>query len=154
MIVRAIRVFRRMKWLGLWNASTMICDPLNFGLKMKAHKTQMICMRTNRGVRSVKIFVNSNTIQFMGTSLEFQESVRSLGLVLDERLTWTAHTNDNVKRVNFRLKYISKFRSVLNEDVKKELVDALVQPIFNYGDVVYMNTGRRNKKKLQRAYNN
>jgi hypothetical protein len=69
-------------------------------------------------------------------------------------MTWTAHTNDIVKRVNFRLKQLSTFRFVLNEDVKKGLVDALVQPIFDYGDVVYFNTGRRNKERLQRAHNN
>jgi hypothetical protein len=100
----------------------------------------------------VKVYVNSNPIQFMGTSLEFQENVKSLGMVLDERLTWTAHTNDIVKRVNFRLKHLSTFRYFLNEDVKKGLVDALVQPIFDYGDVVYFNTGRRNNEVLQRAY--
>jgi hypothetical protein len=44
--------------------------------------------------------------------------------------------NDIVKRVNFRLKHLSTFRYVLKEDVKKGLVDALVQPIFDYGDVV------------------
>jgi hypothetical protein len=72
-------------------------------------------------------------------------------MVLDERLTWTAHTNDIVKRVNFRLKHLSPFRYILNEDVKKGLVDALVQPIFDYGDVVYPKKGRRNRERLQRA---
>jgi hypothetical protein len=33
-------------------------------------------------------------------------------------------------------------------------VDALVQPIFDYGDVAYFNTGRRNKERFQRAHNN
>jgi hypothetical protein len=51
---------------------------------------------------------------------------------LNERLTWTAHTNDIVKRVNFRLKHLSTCRCVLNEELKKGLVDALVQPIFDY----------------------
>jgi hypothetical protein len=77
----------------------------------------MICMGTNREIRSVKANVNSKPIQFMGTSLEFQEIVRILGMVLDERLTWTVHTNDIVKRVNFRLKHLSTFRYVLNEHV-------------------------------------
>jgi hypothetical protein len=88
----------------------------------------------------------------MGT-LEFQESFMSLGMVLDEKLTWTAHTNNIVKSVNFRLKQLSIFRYVLNQDVKKGLVDALVQPIFDYGHVVYFNTGRRKMERLQRAHN-
>jgi hypothetical protein len=58
-------------------------------------------------------------------------------------------TNDIVKKVNFRLKHLSTFRYVLNDDVKKGLVDALVQPIFDYGDVVYFNTGHRKKERLQ-----
>jgi hypothetical protein len=102
----------------------------------------------------VKAYVDGNPIRFMGTSLKFQGSVRSLGMVLDEGLTWTAHTNDIVKRVNFRLKHLSTFRHVLKEGVKKKLVDALVQPIFDYGDVVYHNTSRRNIERLQRAHNN
>jgi hypothetical protein len=123
-----------MNWLGVWRASTLICDPLYFGLRLNAQKTQMICMGTSKRVRTVKTYVNSNTIQFMGISFEFQECVRSLGMVLDERLTWTAHTNDIIKTVNFRLKHLSTFRYVLNEDVKKGLVAALVQPISDYGD--------------------
>jgi hypothetical protein len=71
-------------------------------------------------------------------------------MVLDERLTWTGHANDIVKRFNFRLKHLSTFRCVLNQDVKKGLVDVLVQPIFDYGDVVYFNTSRRNKERIQR----
>jgi hypothetical protein len=66
-------------------------------------------------------------------------------LFLDERLTWTAYTNDIVKGVNFRPKHLHTFRYVLNEDLKR-LVGALVQPIFDYGDVVYYNTGLRNKE--------
>jgi hypothetical protein len=38
----------------------------------------------SRGVRSVKAYINSNPNQFMGISLEFQESVRSLEMVLVE----------------------------------------------------------------------
>jgi hypothetical protein len=38
--------------------------------------------------------------------------------------------------------------------VKKRLVDVLVQPIFDSGDVVYYNTGCRNKERLQRAHDN
>jgi hypothetical protein len=81
-----------------------------------------------RGVRSVKAYINSNPIQFMGTSLEFQNSLKSLGMVLDERLTWTTHTTDIVKRANFRLKHLSTFRCVLNEDVRKMLME--VKPVF------------------------
>jgi hypothetical protein len=73
-------------------------------------------------------------------------------MILDERLTWTAHTNEIVERVNFRLKHLSTFRCVLNKDVKKGLVDTLVQPIFDYGDVVYLNAGRHNKEMLHRVY--
>jgi hypothetical protein len=56
--------------------------------------------------------------------------------------------------VNFSLKHLSTFRYVLNENVKKGLVESLVQPIFDYCDVVYFNTGRRKKERLQRAHNN
>jgi hypothetical protein len=63
----------------------------------------------------------------MGTSLKFQENVRSLRMVLDEKLTWTAHTNDIVKRVNFRVKHVSTFGYVLNEDVKKGLIKVYIR---------------------------
>jgi hypothetical protein len=56
-------------------------------LRLNAQKTQMICMGTSRGVRSVKAYVNSSPVLFKGTALEFQESVRNLGMFLDERLT-------------------------------------------------------------------
>jgi hypothetical protein len=101
-VARAVKgVNTDLRSVELWAARN--------GLKLNAQKTHMICMGTSRGVRSEKAYVNSTPIQFMGTSLEFQESVRSLGMVLVERLTWTAHTNDIVKRVNFRLKFFQHF---------------------------------------------
>jgi hypothetical protein len=125
-----------MKWLiGLWRASTLICDPLNFGLKLNFQKTQIICMGTSRGVRSLKAYVNSSDPVYGNFSLKFQKSARSLGIGFDEKLTWKAHTNDIVDKVNFKLRHLSTFRCVLNEDAKKGLVDALVQRIFDYGDV-------------------
>jgi hypothetical protein len=51
-------------------------------------------------------------------------------MVLDERLTWTGHANDIVKKFNFRLRHLYTFRCVLNQDVKKGLVDVLVQPMW------------------------
>jgi hypothetical protein len=72
---------------------------------------------TSRGEKFVKAYVKSNPIQFMGSSLGFQKSVRSLEMVLDERLTWTVHANDIVKRINFRLKLLSTIQYVLNEDM-------------------------------------
>jgi hypothetical protein len=57
------------------------------GLKLNAQKMRMTCMGTSRGVKIVKAYVNSNPIQFMGTSLEFQKSVRSLRMAVYERLT-------------------------------------------------------------------
>jgi hypothetical protein len=40
-------------------------------LRLNAQKTQMVCMGTRRGVKSVKTYVYSIPIQFMGTSLEW-----------------------------------------------------------------------------------
>jgi hypothetical protein len=75
---------------------------------------------------------------------------------MDENLTWTAHTNDVVEKVHFRLKRLATFRHVLKEDVKKNLVNSLIQPIFDYGDVVYLTTTHSicNKDKLQKVHNN
>jgi hypothetical protein len=66
-----------------------------------------------------------------------------------------SYNRNGEKRINFRLKHLSTFRCVLNKDVKKRLVNVLVQPMytFEYGDVLYFNTGRRNKERLQRAHN-
>jgi hypothetical protein len=66
------------------------------GLKFNSQKTQIICMGTSRGVRSVKTFVNSSDPVYGSFSLKFQKSVRSLGIGFDEKLTWKAHTNDIV----------------------------------------------------------
>jgi hypothetical protein len=73
-----------------------------------------------------KTKISDYPIKFIDKTLRFEENVRNLGAIIDENLTWTAHTNDIVKKVHFKLKHLSTFRNVLNEDVKKNLVNSIV----------------------------
>jgi hypothetical protein len=124
------------------------------GLKLNIEKTKLICLGTKLRVTFIKNQIREYPIKFMDQTLQFEENVRNLGIIMDENLTWTAHTNDVVKKVHFRLKNLSTFRHVLKEDIKNNLVKALIQPLFDYGDVVYYNSFQYNKTKLQKAQNN
>jgi Reverse transcriptase (RNA-dependent DNA polymerase) len=91
------------------------------GLKLNAKKTKMIVIGTKNRVAAVKSREDEHPIQFMNKTLKYEKSVRNLGVIFDEVLKWTAHTNNIVKRVHFKLKHLSNFCNVLNENVKNTL---------------------------------
>jgi hypothetical protein len=114
----------------------------------------MICLGTRQKVVEVKTKATMFPIKLLNTPLKFSTSVRNLGVIFDENLTWSSHTSDIVKRTNFKLKQLSTFRREIDKNLKKKLVDSLVQPIFDYGDVVYYGIGVGHGNRLQKAHNN
>ena len=71
-----------------------------------------------------------------GHSIERCASVKCLGLVIDDRLTWKEHIR-SVRRKCFRqLAGLRKLREVLPAALKKKIYNALVLPHLDYCSVV------------------
>ncbi|KAJ8869517.1 hypothetical protein PR048_028508 [Dryococelus australis] len=85
--------------------------------------------------------------------INFSSSVKNLGIVIDETLSWVAHTTHICKKVYKTLHSIKRFKNLLPERIKILLVHALVLSIIEYCDVVYNDLAYHLNKRLQRLQN-
>ena len=95
----------------------------------------------------LRLFINSEAIPRV-------HCARNLGLIIDSQLRYNEHVIAKIKVCFMRLKSLYRCRNYLSIPVRKILVESLILPILDYGDVVY---GPRllvkTAKSLQRIQN-
>ena len=79
--------------------------------------------------------------------------MKSLGVILDSKLTWKPHITSIEKKVN-RVLYTLRFiRNYTTVTLRTRLVQALVTPHLDYCNVVYLDASNALKIRLQRFSN-
>ena len=76
-----------------------------------------------------------------------------LGVVLDENLSWTGHLEYVSSNVSRRLGLLSRIRSCLTLEASKQVYTSLLQPLFDYPDVAWVEISEECCKELQRLLN-
>ena len=88
-----------------------------------------------------------------GIIIPFEKEVKSLGVILDSKLTWESHITSIEKKVN-RVLYTLRFiRHCTTETLRTRLVQALVTPHLDYCNTVYLDANKELKGRLQRLSN-
>ena len=76
-------------------------------------------------------------LKIAGTLLDVQSSVKSLGLIIDNKLKFTEHVNSLLKKSFINMKLLRANRSILSQKLKIQLSESLVLSFFNYSDFVF-----------------
>ena len=92
------------------------------GMKINAQKTQVIALGTRQNIRQLPTF----SIKFMGAAVSGSPTVRNLGVVFDQCMTFAPHTDDVVRRCTGILIGLSHSRHSLPRDTLSTLVQSLV----------------------------
>ena len=92
-------------------------------------------------------------IQLYGKTLERVAKFNYLGVVLDENLSWTGHLEYVSSNVSRRLGLLSRIRSCLTLEASKQVYTSLLQPLFDYADVAWVEISEESCKELQRLLN-
>lgn len=102
------------------------------GLRLNAGKTKAIILGSRRNVNTIDEMGLPGIEVESGVCVPFSDEVVSLGVTLDSKLTWRPHVNQITKKVN-RIQYGLRFiRSCTSLDLRKKLVESLVQPHLDY----------------------
>src|SRR5690606_30824705 len=96
-----------------------------------------------------------NTPSMFGASLKKVSTVKYLGVVLDEKLTWNAHVDRLVKRAKSSLIYCSRAIGKtwgLSPKIAHWLYTAVIRPIITYASIVWWDKTRQltTQRKLAR----
>ena len=81
--------------------------------------------------------------------VQFFTSVRNLGLVLDDRLSWKEHVNEVCKRTNTLMYRLYRLRDSTTLALRKHLVQSLLWLLVDYCSLAYCNISKEQDKRLQ-----
>lgn len=142
------------------NQSNAICRRLqtsltrveNFFVKWKikanAAKTQAILFPFDRRRRRTP----TTQLTFNGSPVEFTNTVKYLGVILDSKLLFRQHIDDIRTRANKCLAAMYPIigrKSILSTKNKLMLFKAIIRPVFSYASPVWCSAAISNRKKLQ-----
>ena len=121
------------------------------------------CMKANQGKTEILI-VNNGTIKTDNLKIKVHEKgqikfitpkkyIKVLGILIDENLSWKNQIL-NVKKIGFNtVRKLHRINHLLPLDMKIQLYNALVVPIFDYADVIWGGCTEKLNHKLQVTQN-
>ena len=120
-------------------------------LKLNSGKTKVMVFG-NRQFRA-SLALSRAAIRF-DLTLPFSESLRLLGVQLDDRLVFDDHISKITKSVNSTLRNIRKIRKYLNMSTAEKLVHSLVTTKLDQFNILFLGISEGNLRKLQVLQNN
>lgn len=140
-------------------AGTAINEDLDSVLNFST--SHNLSLNTNKSVAmlfsSIKTrsFLKSNISVRVGSDLvPFSTKSKILGVILDDDLRFTLHTNQLLQKTYVSLKTLYSNRYIMNFKMRKKLCEALILPILHYCNIVYypcLDSVSRNR--IQRVQN-
>ena len=118
-------------------------------MKINAQKTQLIALGTRQNLRQIP----SINIKFMNAAVSGSPTVRNLGVVFDQCMTFTAHTDDVVRRCTGILIGLTHSRHCLPHATLITLVQGLVISLIRYCISVYGTCNVTQTARLQKVLN-
>jgi len=118
----------------------------DWGLKISSDKTVAIVFTHCRNTKldDVKLYVNGKTIKI-------QKSVKFLGIIFDQDMSWKSHIDNIVERCNKRLNLMRVMASTrwgASKSVLLIVYKALIRSIIDYGSIAYDTASSKVKAKL------
>ena len=88
-----------------------------------------------------------------GSPIEHVTTAKSLGVLIDDNLTWRSHIDKLTKKIASGIGAIKRIRRLVPYGTLHSIYQALVQPHFNYCNIVWGNCGVTLQDKLQKLQN-
>ena len=82
--------------------------------------------------------------------LPVKEFCKYLGVIFDSNLNWYGHIDTIVSKVSCRLGLLSRIRKYSSIDVCKYLHNSIVQPLYEYCDIVWSNSDKTYLERVLR----
>ena len=120
------------------------------GLKVNADKAQLIVIGSRQNIQRLP----SVSVKFMGATVAGSPTVWNLDVVFDQNVTFSAHTDDVVRRCTCTLCGLRHCRHCLPQSTLIRVVEGLVVGIMiRYCISVYGSANKTQLSRLQRLLN-
>ena len=119
-------------------------------LKLNISKTQFIVFGTKNMLKTTDC---RQTLKFRNEIIVREKSVKYLGLVLDETLSYNDHCLSVGKKIHSLLGCLRNIRYLLPFNIRRKVYESLVLSHFLYGITIWSATSNHNCNYLQVCLN-
>lgn len=123
---------------------------LENGLLLNPSKTEAVVFGTASRLRSTDI---TGGVTVAGSSLQFSDTVKLLGVELDQALSMDRHVSSVVSSCNFHIRALRHIRPRLTLDAAKCVAVSIIGARLDYCNSLLHGTSQRNLDRLQRVQN-
>jgi hypothetical protein len=121
-------------------------------LLLNVEKTQAIILGTSRLLNNLKGTV-LRKVEINNQGVEYSEVVNNLGILMDSTLSWHDQSLLVIQKCFRSLAQAKRCFVYLPSNVRKNIVQSLIQPHFDYGATLFTDIPATTSIKLQRAQN-
>ena len=126
---------------------------VNNFLKLNEGKSQYIIIGSRQNIKTLNN-MQLSPITINGEVIERETTVKNLGILFDENLSWDAEINKCISKGYSKLKQAYRFKHFLNKDSKKLIILTYVLSQFNYSSIILQNLTKFQCDKIQKFQNN
>ncbi len=81
--------------------------------------------------------------------IESEESVKLLGINIDNMLKFTQHVSDIIRKCGFQLNTLQRQSKLLNTKTKLMIIYSFIQANLNYCPLIWINRNRTDMKRFE-----
>jgi hypothetical protein len=120
------------------------------GMLLNPDKSEVMLVASPR---NAKLFAHGAAVSVAGSTIAYSVSLKSLGVTLDQSLTFDQHVQNVVKASNFHIRALQHIRPMLDREVANTIACSIVNTRLDYCNSLLYRTKVGNIKKLQRVQN-
>ena len=120
-------------------------------LSLNVAKTEFIVIGSNQRIHTLSN--NQIDIEIDGKSIKKVKEAKSLGLLIDEHLSWAKHIEEISKKISSAIRALKRIRPFISESTALQIYQALILPHFDYCSPVWDELSVTLSDKLQKLQN-
>jgi hypothetical protein len=120
------------------------------GMLLNPDKSEVLLVG---GREQIKKFAGGSGVSVAGSDITFSVQLKSLGVTLDQSLSFDQHVRNVVKASNFHIRALRHIRPLLNREVANTVACSIVSSRLDYCNSLLYGTTEKNIAKLQRVQN-
>ena len=123
-------------------------------LLLNPSKTELLVTGTRQQVTKFQnATAESPAFQFAGNSVSRSNSIRVLGVTIDQHLTFDSHVSKVVQSCNYHIRGLRHIRQLIDKDMANTLSCSIVSSRLDYCNALLYGMTQKNFNSLQRVQN-
>ena len=120
------------------------------GMLLNPDKSEVLLVARKRNAEK---FAHGTGVKVAGSDITFSVQLKSLGVTLDQNLSFDHHVGNIVKASNFNIRALRHIRPVLDRTVANTIACSIVSTRLDYCNSLLYGTSVKNVSRLQRVQN-